>query len=247
MTLIPWLMLIVAVIAALAWWKRDVLRRAIGSGGAEAQPRGLTSKTDAQALFQDAMGDNLARIHQAKEALEGTREMLESVRRQVESGQREKTRLEFRISAALADGDPNHAAREYALQLAEVEKQLAINRQQLAQHEATYRKFDEQVEAGQKRLLETRRRGEQLGMALEQSQREREMAELTSHMNSEDMQARASSAEERVYQEIDRNRAAGRVAADLAGGSPAPIEPEEAEREAEADKILDRFAKPGQS
>jgi phage shock protein A len=239
------LILVAAALAALAFWKRAALRRMLQAARAPGASGQLAGTANPMALFQQTLDDGLGRLHHAKKALEDSRSLLASVQRQVESGQREKARLESRIAAALQQGDPNNAAKEYALQLAEAEKQLAMNREQLAKHEETCRDFAKQIEIGQKRLMETRRKAEDLGIALEQSQHERELAQFASDFNAEELQARVAPAEELVQQQIDQNRAAGRVAADLAGDARTQEAAEETEREAEAAKILERFKKSG--
>jgi phage shock protein A len=231
------IILLVAALGALAVWKRAALLRMFGSG------RSQSAQADPMAVFQSAIDDGAARLRHAKEALEDCRSLLKSVQRQVESGEREKTRLESRIQAALAEGDPHQTAKEYAFQLAEVERQLAMNRQQLATHQKSHDSFAKQVEVGQQRLLDTRRKAQDLGIALKQSARERDMAQFASGLGMEEMQARVAPATEAIEQQIDQNRAAGRVAADLAGNGISPDAAEQVEREAEAAKILERFQK----
>jgi phage shock protein A len=244
-----WTILIVIVVAliVLAIVNRQALMRILGAARAQTGKLGrLAEKADPLALLQQAVDDGVSTLQHAKKGLEDCRALVRSVQRQVESGEKEKARLESRIQAVLAQGDPNHTAKEYALQLAEVERQLAINRQQLAKHEETYGNFAKQVEIGQKRVVEARRRAEELGIALEQSQREKELSQFASNFtfDPQGLTSGAAHAEELIRQQIDKNRAAGDVAVDLSRAALAQAADEETEREAEAAKILERFQKP---
>jgi len=224
-------------LAVLVVAKRQAIAQRFRAGrGRSVEP------ADPMALLRQIVDDGVASIHAAKNGLEDCRALLRSVQRQVESGEREKARLESRIRAALAEGDPNQAAREYALQLAEAERQLALNREQLAQHEKTFAAFAKQVDAGQNRVLEARRKADELGVALQLSRHEKDLAQ--SAFDPQGLQQSAAQAEERIHQQIDRNRAAVQVAADLAGSNAAPAADQDTQREAEAAQILERFRKP---
>jgi phage shock protein A len=239
--------IVVVVIVVLAIVNREALLRIVGAGRAQAGKLGRwAEQADPMALLRQAVDDGVANIQQAKKGLEDCRALVRSVQRQVESGEQEKTRLESRIQAVMAQGDPNHTAKEYALQLAEVERQLGQNKEQLAKHEETYANFAKQVEIGQKRVVETRRKADELGIALELSQREKELSQFASTFtfDPDGLKSGLSHAEELVKQQIDKNRAAGDVAKDLSRSTLAQAADEEAERDAEAAKILERFQKP---
>jgi phage shock protein A len=241
--------LIVVVVAAvvLAIVNREALMRILGAGRAQAGKLGRwAEQADPLALLQQAVDDGVANIQQAKKGLEDCRALVLSVQRQVDSGEKDKARLESRIQGVLAQGDPNHTAKEYALQLAEVERQLEQNKGQLAKHQETYGNFAKQVEIAQKRVLEARRKADELGIALELSQREKEMAQFASSFsfNPDGLKGGLSHAEELVQQQIDKNRAAGDVAVDLSRSKLAEAADDEAERDAEAAKILQRFQNP---
>jgi phage shock protein A len=242
------ILIVLAVAAAVLFVvNRHALVRIVGMGRAQAGKLGRWAEAaDPLALLRQAVNDGVANIQQAKKGLEDCRALVLSVRRQVESGEKEKARLESRIQAVLAQGDPNNTAKEYALQLAEVERQLAMNKEQLAKHEETYANFAKQVEIGQKRVVEARRKADELGVALELSQREKELAQFAStfSFDPEGLKSGLTHAEELVRQQIDKNRAAGDVAADLSRSTLAQAADEEAERNAEAAEILKRFQKP---
>jgi phage shock protein A len=200
---------------------------------------------DPLAMLNQAVDDGVASIQNAKIGLDNYRVLIQSVQRQVENGEKEKARLEARIREVLEAGDPHRSAQEYAMMLADVEENIAANREQLEQHKTTYENFARQVEAGQARVLAARQKATLLGLELEQSKREREMARFARGFSFDPngLNSDLARAEERIYQEIDANRAVGHVADDLT--KPILESPtEEKDRKSAAAKILERLSQP---
>ena len=155
------------------------MARIFGAGRAQVGKLGrMAEEADPLALLNQAVEDGVASIQNAKKGLENYRALILSVQRQVESGEKEKARLEARIQAAVDAGDPNQTAREYAMVLADVEQHLAANREQLAKHKETYENFAKQVEIGQAGCAKPGKRPPGSGLELEQSKREKEMAQF---------------------------------------------------------------------
>jgi phage shock protein A len=202
-------------------------------------------EADPLALLNQAVDDGVASIGSAKKGLEDYRALILSVQRQVENGEKEKVRLETRIQETIDAGDLNRTAREFAMMLADVEQNIAANREQLQRHKETYESFAKQVEVGQSRVLAARQKAALLGVELEQSKREMEMARFARafSFNPQSLDTDLARAEERIYQEIDANRAVGQVADDLAKPVFAESVDEEEERSSAASKILERFSK----
>jgi phage shock protein A len=200
---------------------------------------------DPLALLTEAVNDGVASIHNAKKGLENYRELISSVQGQVEAGEREQARLETRIQEAIDAGDPNHTAHDNALMLAEVEQHLATNREQLQRHKETYERLARQVETGQKRVAAARQKAATLGLELEQSEREKEMARFAQKLsfNPEGLDTDLARVEELIHQKIEANRAVGHVADTLPLPSSGGSDDEEEKRKAAAAKILERFAK----
>jgi phage shock protein A len=201
-------------------------------------------EADPLALLNQAVDDGVASIQNAKIGLDNYRVLILSVQRQVESGEKEKTRLEARIREAIETGDPHHTAGEYAMMLADVEQNIAANREQLERHKETYENFAKQVEAGQSRVLAARQKATLLGLELEQSKREKEMARFARNFSfdPDGLNSDLARAEELIYQKIDANRAVGHVAEDLTKPIVAePVDDDDKERKAAAARILQRF------
>jgi phage shock protein A len=202
-------------------------------------------EADPLALLNQAVDDGVASIQNAKTGLDNYRVLIQSVQRQVENGEKEKARLEAKIRESLEVGDPHDAAREYALMLADVEQNIETNREQLQRHKETYENFAKQVEAGQSRVLAARQKASLLGLELEQSKREKEMARFARgfSFDPQGLDTDLSRAEELIYQKIDANRAAGHVVEDLSKPILAESIEDDKERKAAASKILERFNK----
>ena len=195
------------------------------------------------ALLNQAVEEGVASIQNAKKGLENYRVLILSVQRQVESGEKEKARLETLIKEALASGNPNPTANEYAKILVDVEEHLQANCEQLIKHKETYDNFAKQVEIGQSKVMAAREKATRLGLELEQSKREKEMAQFAHEFSFDpnELHTDLARAEELIYQKIDANRAVRAVAADLSKPAIAQPADEETERNAAAQKILERF------
>jgi len=194
-------------------------------------------------LLNQAVEDGVASIQNAKKGLENYRELILSVQRQVENGEKEKTRLESRIQEIIDADDSTGAAHEYAMMLADVEQNIVTNREQLQRHKDTYENFAKQVEAGQGRVLAARQKAAMLGLELEQSNREKDMARFARDFSfsPQGLDTDLARAERLIYQQIDANRAIGHVAEDSSAPIVAESVDEEKERKAAASKILERF------
>jgi phage shock protein A len=222
------------------------LIKALRAGSAQTNKVGhRLEEADPLALLNQAVNDGVASIQNAKKGLENYRALILSVQRQVENGEKEKARLEARIREAIEAGDPNRTAQEYAMMLADVEQNIAANQEQLQRHKETYENFAQQVEVGQGRVLAARQKAAVLGLELEQSKREKEMARFARNFtfNPQGLDTDLARAEELIYQKIDANRAVGQVAEDLIKPIVAESVDEERERKAAASKILERFTK----
>ena len=203
----------------------------------------MAEEADPLALLNQAVDDGVTSIQNSKKGLENYRALILTVQRQVESGERERARLETRIQTALAAGSPNPTANEFAMMLADVEQNLASNREQLLRHMEIYENFAKQVEIGQAKVAEARLKAARLGLELEQSKREKEMAKFAADFSfdPQGFNSDLARAEELVNRKIDANRAVGEVAADMSKQSLVEAADNDAARKAAAAKILERF------
>jgi len=241
------LVTLIVLVVALTLVNYPAVARIFGAGRAQVGKFGrMAEEADPLALLNQAVDDGVTSIQNAKKGLENYRALILSVQRQVESGEKEKVRLETRIRTAIDSGDPNHTANESAMVLADVERHLKANREQLAKHMEIYENYARQVEVGQAKVAEARLKATRLGVALEQSKREKEMAKFANDFSfdPQGFNSDLARAEELINQKIDANRAVGEVAVDMSRMSRADAANDELEREAAAAKILERFKRP---
>ena len=123
---------------------------------------------------------------------------------------------------------------------------MKSNQDQLGRSEEMYKNFVKQVETNQTKVSDARREARDLGLELEQSEREKELTTFArdfAKTNSVDLGGGLAEAREAVRQRIDQNRAAGDVALDLSRQGVAEASDDELERNQRADDILARFKK----
>jgi phage shock protein A len=237
---------LLVVVAALLLINSGALGKIFGAGRAQVGKLGrMAEEADPLALLNQAVEDGVTSIQNSKKGLENYRALILSVQRQVESGEKERARLESRIQTALNSGDPNQTAEESAMVLADVERHLAANREQLARHMEIYDNFARQVELGQAKVAQARLKAERLGFELEQSKREKEMAKFAGEFSfdPQGLHSDLARAEELINRKIDANRAVGEVAADLSKQSLLSADADDAERKVAAAEILNRFSR----
>ena len=108
-----------------------------------------------------------------------------------------------------------------------------------------YENFAHQVELGQAKVAEARLKAARLGLELEQSRREKEMAKFASDFSFDPkgLHSDLARAEELINRKIDANRAVGEVAADMSKQTLINADTDEAERKAAAAEILSRLGR----
>lgn len=217
--------------------------------GASAQVGELgrwVKNADPLAIYKEAVDNGLENIEKSRKTLESIQGQVRSLKRQVQEGDREQKRLTNRIETALINNDPNQTVKEYALQLESIERNLEFNRSQLSRSEEMYNNFIKQIETNQKKVLDARREAKDLGLQLEESEREKELKTFTTNFtnsNAFEFSDSLEEAKEAIRQKIDRNRAVGDVALDLSRQGVAESADDDLERDQRAEDILARFKK----
>ena len=234
------------VVLALAVINRQALLRVIGAGRAQVGEFGRAlEEADPLALLNQAIDDGVTKIEQAQRGLEKAKYLCRAVKRQVESGEKDEARLTNRIKVAVEQGDPNNTTKDYALQLADIRTQLTSNKEQLKAHEEAYENWAAQVELGKRKVRETREKARTLGVKLEMSEHQSQLAEFADNFNFDPnaMNQGLARAEELVQAKIDKNLAKSDVALDMSKQALAEAADDELERQAQADAILAEFKK----
>ena len=244
MSLIGQIVLVVAAIAVILYFiNKGALKKVWGAGRAQVGKLGLAAeKADPMAVINQAVEDGIEKIQTAKKGLEAAKMQVLQSQRRTNDLTTEKARLENRIETLIREGQEDRAT-EYALQLADAEKKLTDEVQHLQAYTANYDTFARQVQMGQKKVEEARHQAKDLGVELQQSKSEAEMAAFVESCNfsSSGLDAGLSHAQQLVQDQIDQNRAKGIVAQDMNKEAMAQIADEELERKAKAADILARF------
>jgi phage shock protein A len=157
-------------------------------------------------------------VDQLKEGREGLaqyRALVERVLRQVESERKQIALIEAKIKAYLQAGDRDMAAK-YALDLKRAKDDLAENEKQLTLHEQAYQNNLLKIQHAVKKLEEVRHKISKYDAELKMSRAESEMAQIATQFNFQ-VTGDFGQAEQVIQDQIDRNRARVRVAADLSG------------------------------
>lgn len=169
----------------------------------------------------DALVDQLK---EGRLGLEQYRGLVERVGRQVQSNRANVATLEAKIKAYL-DVEDRDAAGRLALELKKARKELTENEAQLALHEKAYTNNLAKLKHANNKLADLRTRMQKYDADLKLSRAEAELAKVSREFNV-DITTNFGQIEQVIQDEIDRNRGAAKVAADLSGEGLAEVEHE---------------------
>ena len=184
---------------------------------------------------------SVEQIREGREGLAQYRAMVERVQRQVEGARKQIATLEARIKAYLNAGDRDSAAR-VALELKRSQGDLAENQKQLALHEQAYQNNLLKIQHAVRKLDEVKHRISKYDADLKMSRAEAEMAQLANQFHF-DVTTDFGQAEQVIQDQIDRNRARVRVAADMSGQGLEEVQQDIAVEKAMAENALREFEK----
>jgi phage shock protein A len=184
---------------------------------------------------------SIVQIREGREGLAQYRAMVERVQRQVDGENKQIAVLEARIKAYLTAGDRDGAGR-IALELKRAKDDLAENDKQLAMHEQAYQNNLLKIQHAVKKLDEVKHKISKYDADLKMSRAEAEMAQLANQFHF-DVTTDFGQAEQVLQDQIDRNRARVRVAADMSGEGLQEIQQDMAVEKAMAENALRDFEK----
>jgi phage shock protein A len=182
---------------------------------------------------------SLEQIKEGREGLAQYRALVERVSRQVGDSNKHVALLEAKVKAYLNAGDRETAGR-FALELKKAKDQASENDKQLAIHEQAYQNNLLKIQHAVKKLDDVRHRISQYDADLKMSRAEAEMAALANQFHF-DVTTDFGQAEQILQDQIDKNRAKVRVAADLSGQGLEEIQREVAVEKTMADDALREF------
>jgi phage shock protein A len=178
-------------------------------------------------------------LRTGREGLAQYRALVERVLRQVEGQRKHVAMLEAKVKTYLNAGDRESAGR-FALELRRAKEDLAENDKQLALHEKSYQNNLIKIQHAVRNLDEVRHKISKYDAELKMSRAESEMAQLATQFNFNIM-TDFGQAEQIIQEQIDRNRARVRVAADMSGEGLEDIQHELAIESTMAEDALREF------
>lgn len=259
---------VLVVLGLVALLNFRALKRLWGAGSVQVGKVGRwASSKDPLAVYQERIDEGTEKIGKAKGFLGQAGGEVRSARRAVTEATQEVTRLNSRIDTAEAAGDPNHTVESYALQLADAEEKLghapegttlkpdgtfegqAVNPSdqgagaigRLYRAVVRFDGFSASVLEGQTQVEEARKEARELGMELEQSQREKEMNQFANSFNPNGFmgdEGGLKDARDKLKQQIDDNRGSGDADAALNVSRTNEAKDRELDRKARAAEIL---------
>src|SRR5262245_45177766 len=194
---------------------------------------------DPVAQMQYEYDRSVEQIREGREGLAQYRALVERVLRQVEDQKKQVAMLEARTKTFLTAGDRDSAARA-ALDLKRAKDDLAENEKQLAMHEKAYQNNLLKIKHAVQKLDEIKHKITKYDAELKMSRAESELAELAGQFDF-NVTTDFGQAERILQDQIDRNRAKVRVAADMSGEGIQDIQREMAVEKTIAEDALRQF------
>jgi phage shock protein A len=180
-------------------------------------------------------------LREGREGLAQYRALVERVTRQVDNQRRQVSTIEAKIKAYLGAGDRDTAAK-FALELRRAKEDLAENEKQLGLHEQAYNNNLLKIKHAVQKLEDVKHKITKYDADLKMSRAEAEMSQLANQFNF-NVTTDFGQAEQVLQDQIDKNRARVRVAADLSGEGVEDVKREIAVEKSMAEDALKDFEK----
>jgi len=194
---------------------------------------------DPVAEMQYEYDRSVEQIKEGREGLAQYRALVERVGRQADEQKKHLAMLEAKVKTFLQANDRQAAAR-FALELKRAKEDLGENEKQLALHEQAYQNNLLKIKRAVQKLDDIKHKITKYDAELKMSRAESEMAELSNQFNF-NVTTDFGQAEQVLQDQIDRNRARVRVAADMSGEGLQDIQRELAVEKTMADDALHQF------
>jgi phage shock protein A len=170
-------------------------------------------KADPVAQLQYEYDKAVDQLKEGRVGVEQYRAMVERVTRQVEKNRTNVATMEAKTKSYLGAGDRETAAR-YALELQKAKKELKENEAQLKMHEEAYTNHLAKIKFASGKLGQLRDKIQKYDADLKMSRAEAELAKVANSIHV-DVTTDFGEIESVLQDEIDKNRAKAKVAADL--------------------------------
>jgi phage shock protein A len=199
----------------------------------------MFSSYDPVAEMQLEYDRSVEQIKEGREGLAQYRALVERVLRQVENQKKHVAMLEAKVKAYLQANDRESAGR-FALELQRAKTDQAENEKQLAMHEQAYQNNLLKIKRAVQKLDEIKHNITKYDAELKMSRAEAEMAQLANQFDF-NVTTDFGQAEQVIQDQIDKNRARVRVAADMSGEGIDDIKREMSVEKTMADDALRQF------
>jgi phage shock protein A len=196
---------------------------------------------DPVAQMQYEYDRSVEQLREGREGLAQYRALVERVTRQVDGQRKQVATIEAKIKAYLTAGDRETAAK-FALDLKRSRDDLAENEKQLALHEQAYNNNLLKIKHAVEKLEDVKHKITKYDADLKMSRAEAEMSQLAHQFNF-NVTTDFGQAEQILQDQIDKNRARVRVAADLSGEGVEDVKREIAVEKTMAEDALKDFEK----
>jgi phage shock protein A len=173
------------------------------------------SRSDPVAQLQYEYDRMVDQLKEGRVGLEQYGALVERVKRQVDTNKTNVATLEAKVKSYLSVDDRETAGR-FALELQKARKELQENEAQLAIHQQAYTNNLAKIKHASGKLGELRQKILKYDADLKMSRAEAELAKVARSFNV-DITTDFGEIEQVAQEEIDRNRARAKVAADLSG------------------------------
>jgi phage shock protein A len=170
-------------------------------------------KADPIAQLQYEYDKAVDQLKEGRTGIEQYRALVERIARQTDKNRAHVATLEAKIKSYLAAGDRETAAR-FALELQKMKKELQENEAQLQMHEEAYTNHLMKIKHASSKLAQLRDKIQKYDADLKMTRAEAECAKVAQSIHV-DVTTDFGEIEQVLQDEIDRNRAKAKVAADL--------------------------------
>jgi phage shock protein A len=235
------LVIVGVVLLILAVWQRRNFGRVMTAVSAQiGKATNLFWSADPVAVYQAEVDHAAGEISEATAGLEQYRGEVSGLERRVAKGEKDEATLMARIKVALNNKDEARAA-DHAVQLKQVQGELATARDSLASYNESYQNNLKKIKYARAKIEDRRTKARELNAELKMSRVDAQMAKISEKFN-----VKASSldglgeVEDEIHRQIDLNKGKAQVAHDLSSEGLAEIEEQEAIQRAEAKDLLEK-------
>lgn len=227
----------------LLYVNRTAFYRLLGAGRAQVSKIGrLAIESDPIAVLQDRKDQAVESLGEAIKAQFEFRGLIKSIKRQVVEGQVEKSKLDAKIRSALNVRDEDRAA-QFAVSMQREIEQLATNENQLGYLQSSYDNNMKRIKAVQNTVSNIDSEARRLKVELRFSKAEKDIGELMSRVQVGIDMGSVNEAKEEARRQIDQNRGAAAVRAELDSSITTEYEEAELDRQDRAKAILEEYKK----